>query len=771
MIKKITAAVTAAALYISGISFSVFAQSACDTNINTGYGIQILQSDVNYINDYFYASLDVKNATENALDAEIIIQVMNEMNENVANAYITRNIPAGKTVPIKFNSTNIIGEEKLNVNVNIETPGINTNVYVSPAGNDNNDGTFNAPVKTLTKALQTANEFIENDEYNSEDISIIFKEGRYEIQSPVEISGFDNLSSLTLKTDGSEVVFSGGLTLKGSDFTRTTNTSQLNMFPQSVHGKIYSINLSDYGITIDDSDPIYTTMYYNGEEKDIAKYPNDGYSNTANTIWNGNDFSFSSEDIKNWDYYDEAWVRGYFIYEWDLAKGKVSDISNGTISVEQYICGSKPSNPSSEEDKPWYIYNLPAELDSENEYVIKDNILYFYPPQNDIIDSTFQSAEIQINLSTTDMLKISNIDSLIIENIVFENSQGYFINAEENVSNLSIMGCEFRNNSQSAVNIYGNNNLISSCDFHDIGGRGLIFGGGDRDTLTPSGSVVQNCYFYDTGLINRTNQPALMITGCGVTAKYNTVTRTPHTAVTYTGNNHIIEYNDIYNSLLDSTGDAGLIYVGNDLSNLGTVIRYNYLHDSKSGMGAIYWDDWLSGQTAYKNVFENVLTTIFIHGGVCNTFSGNYVKNGEYGARIRGKGFTIEVNGEKFNAWDEINGRYNAYGNVFLGNLVGVPESGGTMPGVPWKSDVWQNAFGNVLKYVNNKTRDTAEETTVTNNYFIDVNDAIYTFSGTAMSDLNESGNSETITAEQLEEYENIKASCGIYIDAYRTSN
>src|SRR5699024_931609 len=143
-------------------------------------------------------SLDVKNATENALDAEIIIQVMNEMNENVANAYITRNIPAGKTVPIKFNSTNIIGEEKLNVNVNIETPGINTNVYVSPAGNDNNDGTFNAPVKTLTKALQTANEFIENDEYNSEDISIIFKGGRYEIQSPVEISGFDNLSSLTL---------------------------------------------------------------------------------------------------------------------------------------------------------------------------------------------------------------------------------------------------------------------------------------------------------------------------------------------------------------------------------------------------------------------------------------------------------------------------------------------------------------------------------------------------------------------------------------------
>ena len=188
-------------------------------------------------------------------------------------------------------------------------------------------------------------------------------------------------------------------------------------------------------------------------------------------------------------------------------------------------------------------------------------------------------------------------------------------------------------------------------------------------------------------------------------------------------------------------------------------------------MGAIYWDDWLSGQTAYKNVFENVLTTLFVHGGVCNTFGGNYVKNGEYGARIRGKGFTIEVNGEKYNAWDEINGRYNAYANVFLGNLVGVPESGGTMPGVPWKSDIWQNSFGNVLKYVNNKTRDTAEETTVTNNYFIDVDDAIYTFAGTAMSDLTQSGNSEIISDEKLLEYENIKASCGIYTDAYRKSN
>ena len=162
---------------------------------------------------------------------------------------------------------------------------------------------------------------------------------------------------------------------------------------------------------------------------------------------------------------------------------------------------------------------------------------------------------------------------------------------------------------------------------------------------------------------------------------------------------------------------------------------------------------------------------MFIHGGVCDTFNDNYVKNADYGVQVRGKEIYQTINGVKYNMWDEINGRYNAYANVFLGNLVGIPESGGAYPGLPWKGDIWQNAYGNVLKYVNNKKMVTAEETTVQNNYFIDVEMEINPFAGTSISDVAYSGNSEEITQEKQAEYDNIKTKCGIYSDLYRVLN
>ena len=774
MRKKIGALAGAVLLCIPNMILPASAQPLCETNVIAASGLEVINTQVEYTQDKnLSVEFEVENIASEEKEVNIIIDVSGVDGETDANALIARKIKPGNVVPVKFTSSHILEEDSLNVFINVSLKDALTDIYVSEKGNDANEGTYQKPLKTLEAALDKAEEFNSDSKFYGKDVSIIFRKGRYELQSPVTITGFENLSSLTLKSDGNEVIFSGGITVNGSDFTRVTNTSDLSMFDQSVHGKIYSIDLNNYGISKISDDPIYTTLYYNGKTEQIAKYPNDGYSNTANTVWNGKNFSFNSEDVKQWTNYDEAWVRGFFIYEWDLAKGIVSDISNGTVSVKEFLCGSMPSEPAPAEDKPWYIYNLPAELDKEGEYVIKNNVLYYYPPQQDVLNGDFKQAQIQLNTNTKDMLIVENIENLTVEDIIFENSQGYFINAKENagVNNFSVLGCEFRNNSQSAVYIFGDNNLVSSCDFHDIGGRGIIFGGGDRDTLTPSGSVLQNCYFYGTGIINRTNQPAIHLAGCGVTAKNNTVTKTPHTAVSYTGNNHVLEYNDIYDCLLDSTGDAGLIYVGNDLSNIGTQIRYNYLHDSKSGMGAIYWDDRLSGQTAHHNVFENLKTILFIHGGVCDTFNDNYVKNADYGVQVRGKEIYQTINGVKYNMWDEINGRYNAYANVFLGNLVGIPESGGAYPGLPWKGDIWQNAYGNVLKYVNNKKMVTAEETTVQNNYFIDVEMEINPFAGTSISDVAYSGNSEEITQEKQAEYDNIKTKCGIYSDLYRVLN
>ena len=176
------------------------------------------------------------------------------------------------------------------------------------------------------------------------------------------------------------------------------------------------------------------------------------------------------------------------------------------------------------------------------------------------------------------------------------------------------------------------------------------------------------------------------------------------------------------------------------------------------------------------NVIENVGRALLIHGGVCNTFSDNIVINAGWGVQIRGKSRNKVINGTTYNVWNEINGAYNAYANTFLGYLVGIPESNGAIPGVAWKSTAWQTAFGNVLKYVNNKTDDKAGECVFANNYFVNVPSAraIYTYAGMGAGDITSSNNTKSATSldsSTQAAYDDVVSNSGIYLNEYRKEN
>lgn len=822
MLKKIGAAIIAAAMSVTGLCSIPYAEGVYETYINTQSGLTVTNSEINYIpGRNISVKFNVENNSEKDEECNILVDIENKSFERVAHAAFSRQIKAGESVPVSFGSANHIEEEKLNITISVYKPGVETEIYVSPSGNDNNEGSYEEPLKTVEGAVAKVNQMNTDERYNAKDISVIFKDGRYNIADTVTISEdiTSNLSSLTLKTIGANTVFYGGVSVKGSDFTKVTDENVLSMFSDGVSGKIYSLNLSDYGITTNfadgtkaENDPIFTLLYYNGKTEQIAKYPNDGYALGTSRI--GSDAenkktTVKSPDIKDWQNYDEAWLRGWLIWEWDLIKGRIANIAQTTsenetdetitgrtLTLQQLFAGSVPdkeNRPATYQNKEWYVYNLPQELDIEGEYAIIDNVLYYYPSDEDVASGEFSKASILVNTDSNDMLSITSADKVTIEGITFENSGGYFVNVKSD--NFTLIGCEFRNSSRNAVTVTGYNNIVSSCDFHDLGGQGLNLGGGDRNTLTDSNSVVQNCYFNKTGQINRTNCSALSLSGCGATARRNTITNTPHLALSYNGNNHIIEYNDIYNCLTDNAGDAGLIYTGNNLSNQGTVIRKNYLHDSNSGLGAIYWDDRLSGQNAEENVFENVNRALLIHGGVCNKFNSNIIINASYGLQVRSKGRMavkevtyVNSSGEtvtenkSFNMWDTApmmpenkgtaNG-YNPYGNVFLGSLVGVYHNYTSYPIMPWEGEIWQKAYGNVLKYVNNKTDDKASETEFSGNYFVNSQNEIYPYAGMTSADLtvnseNITGQTE-LTAQMQAKYNDVTNNSGIYADGYRT--
>lgn len=643
-------------------------------------------------------------------------------------------------------------------------------VYASPNGTASASGTAENPT-TLANAIAIAE--TATSEFNTS-ATVILKSGRYEI-SQTQAIDYDGELPLTVKAEEEgKVYFSSGKTINGSSFRALTDTEKA-MFPESARESIKAFDLSSIDCSLSfkceysdvakdypksyDYAPIYTTLYANGVKASYAKLPKSGWYEDATSLWGDdisqitvNNFKFSSPNIGNWSNYNEAWVRGYFAVEWSICTGVPKDIADGTISLARYYSGHfKPSDflgyytSKTNTNKKWMIYNLPEALTDAGEYVIKDNILYYLPKTGENLSET----TLLLNTNKNTMLNLTGSEKLKLSGITFESTAGYFIEGT-NLNNVQITDCIFRNNTANAINVTGEKLLIKSCEFYNVDGQPLSISGGNVNTLTSSDNVVENCYFHDINEISRTGAGAVALGGVGVTLKHNKIKDTPHLAISYSGNNHVIEYNEITDCNTDHVGDAGLIYSGNNLSNLGTVIKNNYFHDTWCGLGAVYYDDRLSHQTTEGNVFENFLgdsgSAWFVHGGVNNKFVNNICVNIPKGAGVRDTNLVttanvVNVNDEddvksvEINYWDTKwfkNGEANDYKlqnegtNHFLGHLLGYTVNGvGTYLGVDYTSNAWQSAYGSTLSYINNKTNRNAEGTVVTGNSFVGLTGAL----------------------------------------------
>jgi hypothetical protein len=99
--------------------------------------------------------------------------------------------------------------------------------------------------------------------------------------------------------------------------------------------------------------------------------------------------------------------------------------------------------------------------------------------------------------------------------------------------------------------------------------------------------------------------------------------------MSYRGNDHTIEYNEIFDVVRTGT-DMGAVYTGRDITCLGNVIRFNYFHDIGNnnrghGTQAIFLDDASSGVHIHGNVFFKAGSNAAIkyHGGTRNIAENN----------------------------------------------------------------------------------------------------------------------------------------------------
>ena len=214
------------------------------------------------------------------------------------------------------------------------------------------------------------------------------------------------------------------------------------------------------------------------------------------------------------------------------------------------------------------------------------------------------------------MLTVTNASHVRIEGLVFESGRGTAVDLE-NSSNCLIAGCTVRNMSGVGVRINGGQqNSMIGCDLHDLEQGGCYLnGGGDGDSLVPAGHLVANCRFRNFG-ISRVNSAGIDLGGVGNRIAHCVFEDCPSSAIIFHGNNLRIEYNEFRNCCNENE-DYGVIYAWGNPIWRGNIWRFNkfshcgggytqgWVQNRYFGTSAFRFDDAVSGQTVYGNVFTH----------------------------------------------------------------------------------------------------------------------------------------------------------------------
>lgn len=552
----------------------------------------------------------------------------------------------------------------------LETSDTAKYYYVAQNGDDGNDGSEAAPFKTL----EAARDKIRAEGVPQGGVTVYVREGTYTRTEPFTLSEEDSGTAespvIYAEYPGETVVFSGSVQLDNSKFQPVTDQAIIDRLPDA--SKVLVYDLQAEGIPTGE---IPRKMLYQPEEPEapdvfvdntvqvLARYPNVNpenpdaeYMTPAEVVvagFNSNDhepghplgpgqpghidsndwwkqtpptFRYDDERMDKWALEYEPFISGYFRFDWSATQLLLKEVDPD----QDLITAAYPPHYGVKSDKDgidgaaglpkYYGFNLLCELDTTGEYYIdrtkvdgvKTDKLYLYVGEEGIGDK-----DVEMTVLADEIVSMEGAEYVTFSGIDFSKNQSDAV-AMKNCENCTIADSEIYDNGGWGVYIDGGHgNVVDGCLMHGTAVGGVYMTGGDFDTLTPAGHVVQNCEFYEFARVKRTYSPAVEARGVGQIIRRNYIHDGPHNAILFGGNDHLIEYNEIENVLYE-TGDAGAIYCGKDWTSRGNVIRYNYLHDIPNPSSAtygVYLDDAFSSAEVYGNIFENFEGTACIMGG------------------------------------------------------------------------------------------------------------------------------------------------------------
>jgi hypothetical protein len=493
------------------------------------------------------------------------------------------------------------------------TPKHGLKLYVAATGNDSWSGKLkqsnkdksDGPFATLRGARDAIRVMRASRQLPKGNIAVELQKGIYELSAPFELEaqdgGTDSLSRVVYYGQtGCEVRLTGGRNL--TKWELVPDKAILEKFTPEVRGKIYQSDLTAIGLK-DFGSPGGGGMelFFNDQPMWISRYPNKGFVKITGLLnekpvdvrgTKGDQtgkFMYDDQRIAKWETEKDAWVHGYWFWDWSEQRHKIANI----VTTKNLIEVLPPYHHYGYRLGQWfYGFNLLSEIDEPGEYYIdrEAGVLYFYPPS----EIGKGHAYVSINKN---IININGVSFLTLKGMVLEGCREAVVKMEDGTNNL-ITGCMIRNSGDWGVTIKnGSTNGVTGCVIYNVGAGGISIDAGDRTTLQAAHCFADNNDIHHVARIKRISNPGISIFGVGNRATHNSIAHLPHMAIYFMGNEHLMEYNNI-NDVCYESNDAGAIYAGRNWTMRGNVIRYNYLHDISGfegkGCVGIYLDDAFS---------------------------------------------------------------------------------------------------------------------------------------------------------------------------------
>jgi hypothetical protein len=516
--------------------------------------------------------------------------------------------------------------------------------YVAPNGDDTHPGTKEKPFATLERA-RDAVRVLKKKGLPEGGVTVRLKSGTHERKASfdltVEDSGTKGAPVVYRAEQDVSAVLTGGLRIPS--LKPVNDRAILARLPEQARGKVRCADLMALGVT--DCGAVHprgfgfksapvTEVFFNGSALPVARWPNTGFVKTGRVLagrptsresgdYGPGTFEFRHQRLARWAKASDAYVFGYWRYLWaDAALGVAEiDAKAGRVRLAQ------ASPYGTEPGKPFYFFNLLEEIDRPGEWYLdrKQGVLYLWPPSDPA------KATVEISLFNGPFIRMTGASHIAIEGLTFELGRGPAVQIKDG-ADCRIAGCTVRRIGGDAVLIAGGKRHgVVSCDLHTLGRGGVRINGGDRKTLDRGDHSVRNCHIYDFSRVDRTYTPAVNLDGVGHRIEHNRVHDSPGHGMRVNGNDHLVEFNEVYRVAMETDDQGGLDMWG-DPTYRGNVIRYNYWHDIgpgnvHCGRAGVRLDDAICGVLVYGNIFVRCSRGRFggvqIHGGKDNRIVNN----------------------------------------------------------------------------------------------------------------------------------------------------